>query len=101
MLRGLSKPSNQDVVRLLKFKGELAVTEDGMVLRGSKILVPHSLQSRVLAIAHEGHQGIVKTKALLRTKEWFIGIDRATEKMVEECESCMLTTKEARPLHLA
>ena len=33
--------------------------------------------------AHEGHQGIAKTKALLRKKVWFPGIDSAVEKKVK------------------
>ena len=45
-------------------KEELAF-EHGVVLRNSKIVIPQALQSRVVRLAHEGHQGIVKTKMLL------------------------------------
>ena len=37
------------------------------VLRGTRIFVPKALQGEVLRLAHEGHQGIVKIKARLRT----------------------------------
>ena len=33
-----------------------------LVMRGMRIVVPLSLRERVLELAHEGHQGIVKTK---------------------------------------
>lgn len=33
-----------------------------LVLRGTRIVIPKSLRDRVVDIAHEGHQGIVKTK---------------------------------------
>ena len=38
-----------------------------IVLRGTRIVVPRELQKRVLDLAHEGHQGIVKTKERLRS----------------------------------
>ena len=41
--------------------GELSV-KDGVVMRGSRIVIPTKLQKRVVEIAHEGHQGLVKTK---------------------------------------
>ena len=37
-----------------------------VVLRGTRIVVPRKLRRRVLDLAHEGHQGIVKTKERLR-----------------------------------
>ena len=35
-----------------------------VVLRGIRIVIPEKLQKRVLDPAHEGHQGIVKMRAL-------------------------------------
>jgi hypothetical protein len=40
---------------------EVAVTEDGLILRGNRIVIPESLRERFIEIAHEGHQAIVKT----------------------------------------
>ena len=51
-----------------------------IVLRGTRIVGPRELQKRVLDLAHEGHQGIVKTKERLRSKVWWLGIDKQTEK---------------------
>ena len=39
-----------------------------VILRGTRIAVPKKLQERVVNLAHEGHQGVVKTKSLLRKK---------------------------------
>ena len=41
-----------------------------VVLRGTQIVIPASLRSQVVDLAHEGHQGITKMKARLRTKVW-------------------------------
>jgi len=62
---------------------ELSFT-NGLVLRGSRIVLPQKLQKRAVNICHEGHMGIVKTKQLLRSKVWFHGID----KLVESIQLC-------------
>ena len=37
-------------------------TSDDIVLRGNKILMPSTLQSKAVLIAHGGHQGLLKRK---------------------------------------
>jgi hypothetical protein len=39
---------------------------NGLIVRNHRLLLPHSLQSQAIDLAHVGHQGIVKTKMLLR-----------------------------------
>ena len=39
-----------------------------LVLRGQHIVIPQALRQRTVSLAHEGHQGIVKTKERLRIK---------------------------------
>ena len=41
-----------------------------------RLVMPFTLQTRVIDLAHEGHQGLVKSKQLMRTKVWFPGIDK-------------------------
>jgi len=72
---------------------ELSTCND-IILRGTQIVIPKSLQQRVIELAHEGHQGIVKTKALLRSKVYFPGIDRLTEQTVKQCIACQANTPE-------
>ena len=67
---------------------ELSVTNDGIVLRGSRIVVPSTLQQRVIDIAHAGHQGIVRTKQLLRSFVWFPCIDEKVERAIKRCRNC-------------
>ena len=70
---------------------ELAVV-DGLVLRGERIVVPQTLREAMVKIAHEGHQGIVRTKELLRAHVWFPGMDTMVEKHVGKCLACQSTT---------
>ena len=72
-------------------RDELTVTSDNIILRNDNIVIPDTLQDRVIALAHVGHQGISKTKALLRTKVWFPGLDRKTEHAIRGCIPCQAT----------
>ena len=67
-----------------------------LVLRGSRIVIPEKLRQKVIDLAHEGHQGIVKTKERLRTKVWWPGIDRDTEKRVKSCQACQVVSQASR-----
>ena len=56
-------------------------------------MIPQALRKRVDSLAHEGHQGVVKTKERLRTKVWWPEMDRDVEKLCAECYGCQLVTK--------
>jgi hypothetical protein len=61
---------------------EMCLKND-IILRGNRIVLPERLWKRRLALAHEGHQRIVKTKMLLRQKVWWPGIDAQVERLVK------------------
>ncbi len=61
---------------------------DDIILRGSRLLMPTVLREQTLKLAHEGHQGIVKTNQLLREKVWWPGIDKAIEQLIRTCIAC-------------
>ena len=66
-------------------KDELCVL-DKLVLRGTRIVIPKALRGEVLRLAHDGHQGIVKMKARLRTKVWWPKIDSDAERVCKSCQ---------------
>ena len=88
-----TSPEVQDYKRL---KDEFSVY-NGVVLRMNRILIPPTLRSRAVELAHLGHQGIVKTKQLIRDKVWFPGIDKLTEDKVKNCLSCQEATAKSPP----
>ena len=53
---------------LQNWTSELGVTENGILLPGHRVAIPVTMRRKVVQIAHEGHQGLVKTKSLLRAK---------------------------------
>ena len=101
-MRALSKAietgkwSTPEVQEYTKVKEELSV-HDGTILRGHRLVIPHSLQNKAIDLAHVGHQGIVKTKRLLREKVWFPGIDRLTEEKIRNCCPCQASMPESAP----
>ena len=71
---------------------ELSVAQ-GLILRGSKLVVPEELRPQVITLAHEGHQGIVRTKQFLRATTWFPGMDKLMEEEIAHCLPCQVTVK--------
>ena len=67
-------------------------TSDDLILRGPRIVVPTALRTRAVKIAHEGHQGLVKTKQYLRDKLWFPGINDHVNNAIEACIPCQAAT---------
>ncbi|XP_055634045.1 uncharacterized protein K02A2.6-like [Toxorhynchites rutilus septentrionalis] len=58
---------------------------DGVLLRVDRIVVPQSLQQRVLALAHEGHPGVRIMKEHLRANVWWPKMDSQVEQFVKTC----------------
>ena len=75
---------DKDIENFAHFKDEFSV-HDGLVLRDHHLVVPSSLQHKVVSIAHQSHQGIMKTKQCIREKIWFPGTDRLVEDTVKAC----------------
>ena len=69
-------------------------TVDGIILRGDRIVVPAKLRQKMIEIAHEGHQGQVRTKQLLTAHVWFPGMDSQCVKFVSTCIACQSNTPE-------
>ena len=95
-----------DVQALRQFQSirdELTVNQRGnMLLRDVRIVMPSQLRTRAVQLAHEGHQGVSKTKALIRSKVWFPGIDTAVEEAVRQCIPCQanMNRKRTEPLNM-
>ena len=82
-----SATDKDELALFSKVRDELTVTND-IVLRGTRIVVPRTLRQQTLALAHQGHQGIVKTKQLLREKVWYPWIDKEVERCISSCIAC-------------
>ena len=56
-------------------------------------MMPETLQKRTIELAHEGHQGMTKTKRHLRARVWFPKMDLMVEEAIKRCLPCQVSTK--------
>ncbi|XP_043211322.1 uncharacterized protein K02A2.6-like [Amphibalanus amphitrite] len=81
---------------------ELSLVGD-LVVRGQRVIVPAALRTRMVSLAHEGHQGIVRSKQRARDIYWWPKMDTDIEEAVRNCDVCADVDKSARtrsaPLH--
>lgn len=72
---------------------ELSV-EQNCILRGARVVIPHTLRHKVLEELHAEHQGIVKSKAIARSFVWWPGMENDIENFVKKCEQCAVHQNE-------
>lgn len=77
---------------LYMLRHELCTSAEGILMRGHRIVIPTSIQQQCIDLAHIGHQGIVKTKNLLKSKVWFPGLDKLVEDKINCCVPCQAAT---------
>ena len=69
------------------YRDELGV-EDGIILKGSRIIVPCSLRKDVLEQLHYAHQGVEKCRLRAKSSVFWDGINRDIERHVGACAQC-------------
>lgn len=58
-----------------------------------RLIVLTSLRSKVVDLAHEGHQGVVHTKQRLRELYWWPQMDKYVQRKIASCVSCQYNDK--------
>ena len=88
--------SGANLYALISFwnvKDELCINaEQNLILKGTQLVIPAKKLHRVVQLAHEGHQGMSKTKYFIRSKVWFPNTDKAVEEEVSSCIPCQANT---------
>ena len=82
---------DKDLANYRKVRDELTF-QGPILLRGQRLVIPRALWNRMVDIAHEAHQGIVKTKSLMRTKVWFPTMDKLITDKIANCIPCQSTS---------
>jgi len=67
--------------------GELTVHQN-LLLRGSRIVIPSSLQLDVLEQLHSAHQGIQKCRQRAQQSVWWLGLSSQLADVVNNCTKC-------------
>ena len=72
---------------------------NGILLHGSRIVVPSSLRSETLQRIHQGHQGIVRCRSRMKMSVWWPGASKEISNKVGNCSACAKTaTLKREPL---
>ena len=96
-----SSVNRHELAILRSVRTELTVSEnDDVLLKSTRVVIPASLRKRAVDLAHEGHQGLTKTKQLIREKIWFPSIDAMVKKIVDSCIACQCATPAKPPVPL-
>ncbi|XP_060587991.1 uncharacterized protein K02A2.6-like [Ruditapes philippinarum] len=90
-------PKHQNSKMFYKLRNEVYV-HNNIVLRGNIIVITQGHRPKVLQIAHETHQGIVKTKQILREIVCWPGIDNEIEMLIKTCFQCQLVSNPSQQL---
>ena len=72
---------------------ELTV-ESGVLLWGTRVVVPTPLRQQVLDLLHESHPGSTRCKQLARSYVWWPGLDVDIERTVSNCPACAENRRE-------
>ena len=63
------------------------------LMYADRVVIPTTLQRRILKEFHCGHPGMSRMKALMRGYTYWPRMDRDIEKIVRECQGCPLAAK--------
>ena len=67
--------------------GKLSV-QNGLLMRGSRIVIPADMQAEVLTRLHSSHQGISKSRQQARQSVWWPGMSSDLERAITKCSEC-------------
>ncbi|XP_035676225.1 uncharacterized protein K02A2.6-like [Branchiostoma floridae] len=62
--------------------------EDGVLLAGSRMIIPKSMRAEVLEMIHQGHLGIEKCILRAKSAVYWPGMYKQIEKAVAACPTC-------------
>ena len=68
---------------------EVLTVEDGLILKGARIVIPDKKWEAILKLIHEGHLGLNKSKLHAKETVYWPELNDQLEKFVLSCELCL------------
>ena len=69
------------------YRDKLAL-EAGILLKGSRVIIPETMQPEILEKLHMAHQGTEKTKLRARTSVFWRNLNKVIDEMTKACLIC-------------
>ncbi|UYV77733.1 K02A2.6-like [Cordylochernes scorpioides] len=82
------KKISQALLSYWHVKDELGV-QNGLLMRGCRLVIPASMKLEILDKLHAGHFGITKTRLRARETVWWPGISEEIAETVRKCSVCI------------
>ena len=84
------------------FHDELTI-DVGLVLKGTRILIPNRKQDDILKQIHEGHLGLITCKLQAKEAVYWPGLNEQYEQLFLNCQLCLKysQSKCKQPLHMS
>jgi transposase InsO family protein len=82
-------PARETLKAFYPVRDTLSVTSDGIILMGSRIVLPSELHEGVLRQAHVGHLGRDKTNDLLKSYFFWPNMSRDIGLWISKCPACI------------
>lgn len=97
---GWKKPQFKKLQPYYGFRHELWIqqevnSQNFVIWRHSVPVIPTVMRRAILSDIHEGHMGIKKTKATLRSLAYWPGMNRTIEEMIRACDACVTYQRNA------
>ena len=81
--------------RYWDFRDELS-TDDGMLLKGPRLIIPGELQEEYLSRLHKGHFSARKVQENAKQHMYWTGIDADIEDYTKRCQECIKRSQVAK-----
>lgn len=78
------------------YRDELTVS-DGLLFRGTRVIIPQVLRADMISKSHEAHQGIEATQQLARDVIFWPQMHKQLEEACRQCETCNQCANNQRP----
>ena len=77
-----------EVQKYLTFCEELTI-EDGLILNGTRIIIPDKKREEIFKLIHKGHLGLNKCKMRAKETVYRLGINEQLEQLILNCQLCL------------
>ena len=78
-----------DSLKIYFSKRAFITVADGLLLHGSRLVIPQSLRHQVLEQLHTGHLGITKCRDRAKQSVWWPGLSTQLADFVSKCQICV------------
>lgn len=100
LLESLDAPAwshSDEILKKYAFAKHELYELDGVLMRTDRIVLPKSLQTKAIELAHKGHPGMSAMRRALRTRVWWPAMDREVEEYVKQCMMCVAMSRKDPP----